>query len=33
MLLRDEFQLALGLCGCRSPDEVTRAHVGPAVLR
>jgi 4-hydroxymandelate oxidase len=32
-LLRDEFRLALALCGCASPDEVTRAHVGPAVLR
>jgi 4-hydroxymandelate oxidase len=32
-LLRDEFQLALALCGCASPDEVTRAHVGPAVPR
>jgi 4-hydroxymandelate oxidase len=30
-LLRDELQLALALCGCRSPDEVTRAHVGPSV--
>lgn len=29
-LLRDELQLALGLCGCCSPDEVTRAHVGRA---
>jgi 4-hydroxymandelate oxidase len=29
-LLRDEFELALGLCGCRSPDEVTRAHVSRA---
>jgi 4-hydroxymandelate oxidase len=28
-LLRDELELALALCGCRSPDEVTRAHVGP----
>jgi len=30
-LLRDELQLALGLCGCRCPDEVTRAHVSRAV--
>jgi 4-hydroxymandelate oxidase len=30
-LLRDELELALALCGCRSPDEVTRAHVGPSV--
>jgi isopentenyl diphosphate isomerase/L-lactate dehydrogenase-like FMN-dependent dehydrogenase len=30
-LLRDELQLALGLCGCTSPDEVTRAHVSRAV--
>jgi isopentenyl diphosphate isomerase/L-lactate dehydrogenase-like FMN-dependent dehydrogenase len=30
-LLRDELQLALGLCGCRSPDEVTRALVSGAV--
>jgi isopentenyl diphosphate isomerase/L-lactate dehydrogenase-like FMN-dependent dehydrogenase len=29
-LLRDEFELALGLCGCRSPDEVTRAHASRA---
>jgi 4-hydroxymandelate oxidase len=27
-LLRREFELALALCGCASPDEVTRAHVG-----
>jgi isopentenyl diphosphate isomerase/L-lactate dehydrogenase-like FMN-dependent dehydrogenase len=26
-LLRDEFELALALCGCSSPDDVTRAHV------
>jgi 4-hydroxymandelate oxidase len=26
-LLRDEFRLALQLVGCRSPTEVTRAHV------
>ncbi len=30
-LLRDELELALGLCGCSSPDEVTRAHVARAV--
>ena len=29
-LLRDEFTLALALCGCASPAEATRAHVGPA---
>ena len=27
-LLRDEIELALALCGCTSPDEVSRAHVG-----
>jgi isopentenyl diphosphate isomerase/L-lactate dehydrogenase-like FMN-dependent dehydrogenase len=26
-ILRDEFENALALLGCRSPDEVTRAHV------
>jgi isopentenyl diphosphate isomerase/L-lactate dehydrogenase-like FMN-dependent dehydrogenase len=26
-LLREEFELALALCGCRSPAELTRAHV------
>ena len=26
-LLRDETELALALCGCTSPDEVTEAHV------
>jgi isopentenyl diphosphate isomerase/L-lactate dehydrogenase-like FMN-dependent dehydrogenase len=26
-LLREEIELALGLLGCTSPDEVTRAHV------
>ena len=26
-LLRDELELALALCGCSSPDELTRAHV------
>jgi isopentenyl diphosphate isomerase/L-lactate dehydrogenase-like FMN-dependent dehydrogenase len=26
-LLRDEIELGLVLLGCRSPDEVTRAHV------
>jgi isopentenyl diphosphate isomerase/L-lactate dehydrogenase-like FMN-dependent dehydrogenase len=30
-LLRDELRLALGLCGCCSPDDVTRAHVARAV--
>ena len=29
-LLREETQLALALCGCASPDDVTRAHVGRA---
>src|SRR5262245_16417583 len=29
-LLRDEIELALALCGCRSPGEVTRDHVGRA---
>lgn len=29
-LLRDELALALALCGCTSPGEVTRAHVGRA---
>jgi isopentenyl diphosphate isomerase/L-lactate dehydrogenase-like FMN-dependent dehydrogenase len=32
-LLRDEVALALELCGCASPAEVTRAHVGPAAGR
>ncbi len=27
-LLRAEIELALTLCGCSSPDAVTRAHVG-----
>jgi isopentenyl diphosphate isomerase/L-lactate dehydrogenase-like FMN-dependent dehydrogenase len=27
-LLREEVELALALCGCPSPAEVTRAHVG-----
>ncbi len=26
-LLRDELELALALCGCASPAELTRAHV------
>ena len=30
-LLRDEVALALALCGCTSPDDVTRAHVARAV--
>jgi len=29
-LLRDEIELALALCGCSSPADVTRAHVGRA---
>ena len=29
-LLREEVQLALALCGCSSPDDVTRAHVARA---
>ncbi len=28
-LLRDEVELALALCGCTSPAEVTRDHVAP----
>jgi 4-hydroxymandelate oxidase len=31
-LLREEVALALALCGCRSPDDVTAAHVGRAVV-
>ena len=27
-LLREEVELALALCGCPSPEDVTRAHVG-----
>jgi isopentenyl diphosphate isomerase/L-lactate dehydrogenase-like FMN-dependent dehydrogenase len=27
-LLREEVELALALCGCPSPEEVTRVHVG-----
>jgi isopentenyl diphosphate isomerase/L-lactate dehydrogenase-like FMN-dependent dehydrogenase len=27
-LLREEIALALALCGCASPDDVSRAHVG-----
>src|SRR5918994_2874648 len=30
-LLRCELKLTLGLCGCCSPDEVTRAHVARAI--
>jgi isopentenyl diphosphate isomerase/L-lactate dehydrogenase-like FMN-dependent dehydrogenase len=30
-LLRDEVELALALCGCASPADVTRDHVGPTV--
>ena len=29
-LLREELQLALALCGCASPADVTRAHIGRA---
>ena len=29
-LLREEIELALALCGCPSPAEVTRAHVARA---
>jgi isopentenyl diphosphate isomerase/L-lactate dehydrogenase-like FMN-dependent dehydrogenase len=29
-LLREEVELALALCGCASPGDVTRAHVGRA---
>jgi isopentenyl diphosphate isomerase/L-lactate dehydrogenase-like FMN-dependent dehydrogenase len=29
-LLREEVALALALCGCASPTDVTRSHVGPA---
>jgi isopentenyl diphosphate isomerase/L-lactate dehydrogenase-like FMN-dependent dehydrogenase len=29
-LLRDEIELALALCGCTSPEAVTRAHVARA---
>ncbi len=31
-LLRDELELALGLCGCCSPEDVTRAHVARAAV-
>jgi 4-hydroxymandelate oxidase len=31
-LLRDEIELALALCGCTSPAQVTRAHVGRAAV-
>ena len=30
-LLRDELALGLGLLGCTTPDQVTRAHVEPAL--
>jgi 4-hydroxymandelate oxidase len=30
-ILRDELQLGLGLLGCTSPDQVSRAHVEPVV--
>jgi 4-hydroxymandelate oxidase len=26
-LLRDELELALALCGCQTPEAVSRAHV------
>jgi 4-hydroxymandelate oxidase len=26
-LLRDEFELALALCGCPAPESISRAHV------
>jgi L-lactate dehydrogenase (cytochrome) len=29
-LLSDEIALGLGLLGCSSPDQVTRAHVQPS---
>ena len=29
-LLRGEIELALALCGCASPADVTRKHVGRA---
>jgi isopentenyl diphosphate isomerase/L-lactate dehydrogenase-like FMN-dependent dehydrogenase len=29
-LLREELVLALALCGCASPADVTRAHIGRA---
>ena len=32
-ILRDEVENALALLGCRSPDEVTRAHVAPRTPR
>jgi 4-hydroxymandelate oxidase len=31
-LLRDEIELALALCGCTSPADVTRDHVGRAAV-
>ena len=31
-LLRDEIELALALCGCTSPADVTRGHVGRAAV-
>ena len=30
-LLRAELELAVGLLGCRSPDEVARSHVEPTL--
>jgi 4-hydroxymandelate oxidase len=32
-LLREEVALALALCGCSSPGEVTRTHVAPMPAR
>jgi isopentenyl diphosphate isomerase/L-lactate dehydrogenase-like FMN-dependent dehydrogenase len=31
-LLRDEIELGLALCGCTSPADVTRGHVGRAAV-
>jgi 4-hydroxymandelate oxidase len=30
-LLRQEIELGLGLLGCTSPEQITRAHVGPTL--
>ena len=32
-LLREEVELALALCGCPSPDDVSRSHVGRSLDR